>query len=401
MRILIYYSLGKILNSAGGAEKVFCNLANEMTRRGHSVLAVCHENKQGLPFYPLEPNVQFVNIGEKEASRRVPFVYKLIRALTRPFRHAPFYHVFFNPVENQRLAALNAKLQLLIKEFAPDVIVTFSINCFSAIAYADCKKPCVLTLRGNPDDFLGNINAWKKKKIEKYCSKLQVLLPSYAECLKRKISVPIIVIPNAATLPDKRFLANLSEAKSAYKIITLGRLEPDKNQHLLLETFAKIADKYPNWSVHCYGNDYSPNYVNYLKKRIAESRLEDRFLLCGVTTEPFAKLGDSDIYAFPTLHEGFPNALVEAMSVGLPCVGLKQASGVNELIINGVNGFLTENSAADFAEKLNLLMDNAQLRAKIGNAGRESVKQYAPEKIWDKWERLLLETLAVHMQFAT
>jgi glycosyltransferase involved in cell wall biosynthesis len=81
------------------------------------------------------------------------------------------------------------------------------------------------------------------------------------------------------------------------------------------------------------------------------------------------------------------------MSVGLPCVGLKTAPGVNELIVDSKNGFLAENNVADFAAKLKLLMDNPSLRATLGQNGRTFVKQFEPQKIWDQWENLITETV--------
>lgn len=104
----------------------------------------------------------------------------------------------------------------------------------------------------------------------------------------------------------------------------------------------------------------------------------------------------SDIFAFPSVHEGFGLAIAEAMSIGLPCVGLKTCSAVNELIVDGDNGFLAENFVEDFAAKLRLLMDDAELRARMGRAGHEMMKQYTPEKIWDQWEELIITTVREH-----
>ena len=82
-------------------------------------------------------------------------------------------------------------------------------------------------------------------------------------------------------------------------------------------------------------------------------------------------------------------ALSEAMSAGLPAVGLKMCNGVNSLIKDGVNGYLTEASPEAFREALERLMKDAALRAQMGNAGVEAMKAYAPEIIWDLWEHAL------------
>lgn len=77
------------------------------------------------------------------------------------------------------------------------------------------------------------------------------------------------------------------------------------------------------------------------------------------------------------------------MAAGLPAIGYKSCPAVNELIIDGYNGFLCEDGIDDFAEKLKILMKDAELRKKMGQNARESMKQFAPKKIWDEWEDLI------------
>ena len=84
-----------------------------------------------------------------------------------------------------------------------------------------------------------------------------------------------------------------------------------------------------------------------------------------------------------------PLALIEAMAAGLPAVGYKSCPSVNELIIDGYNGFLCEDGINDFAEKLQILMSDLELRKKMGNNARETMKKFAPEKIWNQWELLI------------
>lgn len=106
------------------------------------------------------------------------------------------------------------------------------------------------------------------------------------------------------------------------------------------------------------------------------------------------KLNQVDIFAFPSANEGMPLALTEAMAAGLPAIGYKSCPSVNELIIDGYNGFLCDDGIDDFAEKLKILMSDAELRKKMGQNARESMKQFSPEKIWDQWEALINEVVA-------
>lgn len=85
-------------------------------------------------------------------------------------------------------------------------------------------------------------------------------------------------------------------------------------------------------------------------------------------------------------------SLAEGMSMGLPAIGYRNCGGVNELIHDGIDGYLCEDGVEDFREKLRTLMVDRALRIRMGEAARASMAAYAPEKIWDAWEKLLEET---------
>lgn len=114
-----------------------------------------------------------------------------------------------------------------------------------------------------------------------------------------------------------------------------------------------------------------------------------KFFLNGTTNNVAEVLKSADIFAFPSAYEGFGLALAEAMSTGLPAVGFKSCSGVNELIVDGENGLLCDDGVEALAEALDKLMSSKDLRVKMGKAAKESMKQFAPETIWNKWEALL------------
>ena len=86
-------------------------------------------------------------------------------------------------------------------------------------------------------------------------------------------------------------------------------------------------------------------------------------------------------------------ALAEGMSVGLPSVGYKNCPAVNELIKNEKTGILCDDGVDSFAEALEKLINDKALRVEMGNAAKKDMEQYAPEKIWDKWESLISNLL--------
>ena len=223
------------------------------------------------------------------------------------------------------------------------------------------------------------INAWKK------CDVVQVLMPSYIVPVKNIGIHNIVYIPNTVPQFVKE---NTTDLKTCHHtIINVGRVEGvQKRQHLLVRAFAKIADTYPDWKVKIYGEIDKNGYTNELQKFISSYQLEDRIIFCGTTKEIRKCLAQADIFAFSSAFEGFPLALTEAMAMGLPAIGYRSCSAVNELIKHGENGFLCEDSIDDFATKLEILIKNQELRIQMGAKAHEDMKEYAPNKIWDMWE---------------
>lgn len=82
-------------------------------------------------------------------------------------------------------------------------------------------------------------------------------------------------------------------------------------------------------------------------------------------------------------------SLTEAMATGLPTVGCKTCTCVNELVRDGVNGFLCDETPQDFARGLSLLMDSEALRIQFGDVAKKDMLSYAPDVVWEMWEKLL------------
>jgi glycosyltransferase involved in cell wall biosynthesis len=380
------------VNSAGGAERVLCNMANEMTERGHSVTVVINDMNEGFPFYPLHRNVEFVNLDGSGQKKKYPLYLKIMRAVTRPLRQFSARTSVPDPIEILKYQELCPKLNKLVRRIEPDVIVSFFLDdhdlMSSAVDYR--QYPLVVMHHGPPQ--IGLLVKFPKK-IEslRKAAYLQLLMPSYEKQVNAVLPwLKTITIPNAVEPIDDQFTANLDVKKEEYTITMLCRQQQQKQPHFLINAFSLIAKKYPHWKVRLYG-DGDREYMNYLGSLIQKNELENQVFQMGKTNQPVEVLRQSDIFAFPTSYEGFPLALTEAMAVGLPCVGLKTAPAVNELIIHGKNGLLAENNEQDFAAELIELMDDPQRRAAMGKYGHEFVKQFAPKKIWDKWENLLLD----------
>ena len=390
MRILLA-NMAKMVEDTGGLAKVTSAFANEMQRRGHTVSLVYSDVRKGDFYYPLNPGIPAYDVCHfKGQSIRFPWYLKVKREILRTFSKQKARTV--NNDFAERFLLQN--LKQTVEETGPDVIVA-SQPAASKMLLCDLELnvPVITMSHGDPEDYFHIYPEKEIPSLEK-SAVCQVLLPSFAQHIHDHLPrAKTVVIGNA--IPQYEEQADLAGPKDRYTIVSVGRLTKNhKRPHLLIEAFAGLADKYPDWQVELWGDVDQRAFYEELKFMIKSKKLQDRVFLKGTTNEIPKILQRSDIFAFPSAYEGFGLALGEAMSMGLPAVGYKSCSAVNELIQDGVNGFLCEEGPEDLAAKLDRLMGDRALRVRMGQAARESMKQYAPEAIWDAWEKLLEDVAA-------
>ena len=284
-----------------------------------------------------------------------------------------------------------------IAKINPDIILSSGIvDSIDLLHGQKLDIPIIQMLHCLPSFYMRAKNEITRHNFAEVLNKIscaQVLLPSYIENFRPYYNGEIAPIGNFVEQTEQNI--SYDKNKKKYSIIYMARLNPVKQQDLLIKAFALLAPQYPDWEVNLWGTSESAQYEK-LKKLILKLNVEKQIFLRGVTKETQKELLKSDICACPSTFEGFSLSLTEAMSVGLPCIGLKTASCVNELIVDDVNGYLTDNTPEDFAAKLKILMDSHEKRQHFGLAGKEKMKQYSPESIWNKWEKLIKETVENH-----
>lgn len=386
MKIMLLDFL-KVVNSAGGAERVFCNMANEFVKRGYNVYAVCCDWEQGTPFYELDERVKFINIDgcgkQTKFARHLKIEKEILRLLKKISND--------NPYDNTKNKYWSTKVQNVIDDIQPDIIVAYDLQSVCILKnILNVNIPVIAMFHMDAHTVL-NLNASKKEiKALNKVDCVQVLLKADIDTARKYLDVPVVQIPNI--VPQFEETANLKKEKSNYTIIFLGRLDKkQKRPHLLIEAFGKINKDFPNWRIDIWGGVIDKKYYNKLKKMISKYNIEKKVKLCGTTNEVNSVLINSDIFAFPSAYEGFGLSLGEAMSAGLPCVGFKTCSAVNELIVDDETGILCDDGVMGFAEGLKKLMQNKEKRIMLGAAAKEEMKKFAAEKIWDEWEFLINE----------
>lgn len=372
----------KVINSKGGAERVFCDMANALEIMGHSVTAICLDLlADGRPGFPLSENVRFINAGKFARPVFSRGIFKNIRAFS-----------FRKEVRKKKREAIDFewKSKLLSKAIKSvgkvDLYISFQPRATCLLAnLRRGKAPVITMLHLEPRNFFSEIEIELTKKALRTSSLITVLLPSYINEVNRFYSkTPVLAIPNA--IPSYIKAATLQETK----IICIGRVATQKRIELLLSAFALIKDEIPEWYIEHWGEiDVEPEYYESLLQLSNSLGVGQRFSFCGPTNNIEEVLEGASIFAFPSAFEGFPLALGEAMSKGLPVIGCRDCSGTNEIIEDKVNGILTEPTPEKFSIALKLLAKDSLLRLKLGGRARDDIKKYSPESVWKKWNDIV------------
>ncbi|WP_294330623.1 glycosyltransferase [uncultured Chryseobacterium sp.] len=404
------------LNGSGGTEKICTFIANGLAGLGHEIEIATHQNIKGKPVFSLKSNIRVTNIFDENTSQielKPVFnytgsnplkwiFYKIQKKITKK-ENRELIKKFggADGLFKYNLRSRASKWKRYIEIQRPDLIITMSIGSLLEITFEnEYKIPIVNSVNGRPDYDYSDI-LWYRSPFEiallknayRYLAGIQVLFESYKEFLPETFNGKTEVIPNPVPQFKKQDLVNHNRTKDIYKIINIGTLASDcKQQHLAIEAFAAVSEKYPDWELHFWGEG---NDFNFLNNKIKMHKLQNRIFLNGFTNDPISKLKDADIFIFPSKYEGFPLALTEAVSSGLPALGFSACSGVNELIDHNQNGFLAKD-ATELTMYLEKLINDADLRSEMGRNGHLKMKQFAPESIIADWDSFL-KTLQIKL----
>ena len=166
----------------------------------------------------------------------------------------------------------------------------------------------------------------------------------------------------------------------------LGRLSFEKGQDMMLEAWAEVTGRFPDWRLRLYGS--GPD-EEALHRQAAELGLSESVEFPGTTADVEGALTQASIFALSSRVEGFPMSVMEAMAYGLPTVAFDCAPGVRELITHESDGLIVRpGNTMEFAEELGRLMGDEALRAKLGTQARSSVQRFSADMVIDRWERM-------------
>lgn len=173
-------------------------------------------------------------------------------------------------------------------------------------------------------------------------------------------------------------------------IISAGRLVRQKNFELLIASFKELLEKGYKARLVILGKGEKRSELEELINKLGVS---DKVLLIGHEDNPFKYISRSDIFVLPSLWEGFPNILLEAMTCGIPVISTNCPSGPSEIINNNVDGLLVDSDNAEqLCSAMEKLLGDESLRRRLGDEGRRKVlDKYSLEKIIPLYTDFLLK----------
>lgn len=367
--------------SKGGTEKVMIDTANAMTEKGYDVIILYKDKRGCTPGFALNKQVKTINC----CNNHIPFIVSGLMREIRSFSLSREKHK--EKLALLKLKKLAATFKKPLIENPADIYITYEPKLSAMLNREfNISGNVITTFQFNPEHIA---NRSDTKYIEKYigtAGPIQVLREEFIEPTRKHFpsASQITVIPNA--IPPNKSTSNLNN-----KIITnLGRVSKQKNQLLLVEAFNLIRTDFKDWKIEIWGETgLEKEYERSIKNLINKYNLEENFIFRGSTNEVYKELTNASIFAFPSIYEGFGLALGEAMATGLPCIGLINCPAVNTLIKHNQNGLLCNNDPYEFSQALRKLMENRDLRIKLGSQAQKDISLYDPQHIWQLWDEFL------------
>lgn len=339
--------------NGGGAERVMVNLARALVEAGVDTTLVT--SFRGDREYPLDPRVHRLLLEEE------------------PLHQSRL----------QRNVGRIAKLRRLCRQEKPDLLLSFMAepNFRAVMATRGLPVKTVVSVRNDPErEYAGKAG----RLVGKY------LLPLADGCVfqtrdakawfPEKLQKKSAIICNAV----KPEFYEVQRLPVPGEIVTCGRLEEQKNHALLIEAFARMQERRPDTVLKIYGEG---SLRPMLERQIAALGLTDKVLLMGATNNVAAALRTAALFVLSSDYEGMPNALMEAMAAGVPCVSTDcPCGGPRELFgAELANHLVPCRDAAALADA----MERTLTGAEDGKAFRQRAAEFAPDKVYATWMQYL------------
>ncbi|MEM7406148.1 MAG: glycosyltransferase family 4 protein [Pseudomonadota bacterium] len=347
----------------GGIARVVSTMANYWDERDREISILTFDGRGVRPLYPLNHDVRVERLD-------------LLSDSTGKLRA-----VVSNVVRIQRIrAALQAE--------KPDAVMAFgaTTNVLGLLATRGLNCSVLVSERVDPvAEPIGRF--WNAARGLTYRWATHIVLQTEAMRARSPAGwqARSVTIPNPVPALDAP--APAARPRARPRVVAMGRLAYQKGFDLLLDAFARIHPQHPDWELVVWGEGPERTALEAQTTRLG---LAAAVCFPGATDRAFEELAAADLFIMPSRYEGFPNALCEAMSAGLPVIATDCPSGPAEIVRDGIDGLLVESEDVDaLADALDSLFADAGMRTRLGGAARSVVERFSVSEVMSQWEALL------------
>ena len=331
----------------GGSERVVAMLANEYAKRGYQTAILLFAGNQVA--YPLDERIEVFIAGK--ASGGNPFIQ-----VSRLFKMRRYY-----------------------RENIGCYIFSFCVrgSIFSVLAAAGIPHRLLVSERNDPTRMSGKkLRDWSYRKAEKLVLQTEEVKKYFSQDIQKKS----VVIPNpvAGNMPEP------FQGERRKQIVSVGRLQPQKNHRLLLDAFAAFHKVYTDYELHIFGVG---ELESELKRQAKELHIDNYVVFRGFSSDVQHEIWDSAMFVLSSDYEGISNSMIEALSMGVPVISTDcPVGGSRTYIENGVNGILTPVGDREALTKAMFrLADEPELARKLSANGTKIKDKYSLKKIADRF----------------
>ena len=362
----ILFVIKSLENAAGGSERALSIIATNLASKGHTVTIVTFDKQNFKPFFNFHNKIRFIGLDLLRENTNILVSIRRIYAL--------------------RKAAVNLK---------PNVAVGFMHSSFIILAFSLLfTKISVVGSEHTVNEY------YRNRRFEKFLYLFSSFFLKFIVVIHKDIKFgfnyllrkKMHVISNP--IADKLHKQSLNKKTNLHKkiILSVGRLDQDKDHATLIHSFYMIYKKFPEWNLRIIGSGVEKNALLALIQKL---NIQHRVKISPSKKNIYEEYLSADIFAFPSRVESFGMVLVEAMQYKLPVIGFKDCEGSRRLINNNLNGLLLDVNPGQsrieiLANALDELCLNQHLRIKLGKGAYHfSSSNFSNEKIVSEWLKLI------------